>query len=317
VVQFSNGPAQPPKPWVGVLVQVAGRGNVRAIGRRALAAGVPPLNCGTTKLDCLVPTTSGAHMTLRAEPSDGYEFAGWTGGCSGDAVTCVVQAMGQESIEAHFVPTGKLRRVSLRVNSMRLSVRWLRSVGSGTLLARGAVSARARLRLELRRPHGGPLLTRTRVFRRGAFAFRRALRNGRLLRGAHLFPGGFVVVVRGQSGTLHLPLQVRTLRLPGPREGVVLRTHISATRDGPALKTVPVGSKRAWATFRFAAQPRTGPIIARWYRSNGELLGQIALTNRRTVRTGIGADGGLGASVWRIDLLAGGKLVKRMRLQIG
>ena len=122
--------------------------------------------------------------------------------------------------------------------------------------------------------------------------------------------------MRGQSGTLHLPLQVRTLRLPGPSEGVVLRTHISATRDGPALKTVPAGSKRAWATFRFAAQPRTGPIIARWYRSNGQLLGEIALTNRRTVRTGIGADGGLGASVWRVDLLAGGKLVKRLRLQI-
>jgi len=126
-----------------------------------------------------------------------------------------------------------------------------------------------------------------------------------------------VIVVRGQSGTLHLPLNVRTLRLPGPPEGVVLRTHVSATRDGPALRSVPVGSKRAWATFRFASQPRTGPIGARWYRSDGQLLGQIKETNRPTVRTGIGADAGLGASVWRVDLLAGGKLVKRLRVRIG
>src|SRR6266516_741237 len=156
-----------------------------------LAGGTPPLNCGTMKLDCLVPITAGDNMTLRAEPADGYRFAGWSGACEGSAETCVVQATAAQSVGAHFVPTGKLRRVHLRVSSLGLSVRWLTSVGRGTLVVRGSVSARAKLRVELRRPRGGPLLTRTRIVHRGSFALRRVLRNGRLLRGARLFPGGF------------------------------------------------------------------------------------------------------------------------------
>jgi uncharacterized repeat protein (TIGR02543 family) len=303
---------------VGFLVQICGRGNVPELRPRALAdAGVGQIDCGTRALNCYAQTGVHQAVTVGAKAEAGYHFAGWTGACTGTAPTCAVAASAAENLGANFTPKGKLRRVHLRVKRPRLSVRWVTSVGRGTLLLRGAVSARASLRLELRRPGGGPLLVRTRTVHAGAFRLRELLRNGRLLRGAKLFPGPFVIVLRGQSGTLHLPLQVRTLSLAGPKEGVVRSQHISASKTGPAVKRLPAGAAQAWAIFRLAAQPRTGPIVARWYQPNGQLLGTSEKNNRPTIKTGIGSATTIPSGTWRVDLTAGNRLLRRLNVRVG
>src|SRR5262249_47773604 len=133
------------------------------------------------------------------------------------------------------------------------------------------------------------LVIRRSTLAAGPFQLRQTLRSGRLIGHATLRPGGFVVVLRGHAGRVRLPLEVRTLSVGAPPEGVVGKAYASMTRGGRAGKRVPAGAKEAWAVFQFAAQPRGLPITARWYQPNGQLLGSIDETNRPTIQTGITA----------------------------
>src|SRR5262249_30240099 len=101
----------------------------------------------------------------------------------------------------------------------------------------------------------------------------------------------------------------------GPPEGVVKRTWLSTTKTGPDVKRVPGGSPQAWATFVLAAQPTTSPVEAYWYDPHGHLLGTSPKSNRPTIKTGIG--GTIEKGTWRVDLMAGGKVVKRVNVPVG
>jgi hypothetical protein len=194
---------------------------------------------------------------------------------------------------------------------------WSRSVGSGTLLVRGTVSLAARLRIELRRPGGGPLFGQNFNVRPGAFQLQRKLKHGLLSGGATLLPGGFVMAIRGRAGRIPLPFQVRTVYLSSPSEGVVRKAYFSSSRTGAAQKRLPVGVKQAWATFRFETQPTRSPVTATWYGPSGQLIGVSKRNNRPTIKTGIGSDGGLGAGTFRVDLAARGKVIRRLNVRVG
>ena len=59
----------------------------------------------------LVTSTPAKTFTLRAHPADGYDFAGWTGACSGTAPTCPVTLDADKTVGATF----RLQRHSLTV----------------------------------------------------------------------------------------------------------------------------------------------------------------------------------------------------------
>src|SRR5262249_22118203 len=152
-----------------------------------------------------------------------------------------------QNLGAKFTPTGRLRRVSLKIKTPRIKARWVTSVGRGTLTVRGTVTAQANVRLELRRPGGGPLVIRRSTLAAGPFQLRQTLRPGPLMGHATLRPGGFVVALRGHAGGVRLPLEVRTLSVGAPPEGVVGKAYASMTGGGRAVKRVPAGAKEAWA----------------------------------------------------------------------
>jgi uncharacterized repeat protein (TIGR02543 family) len=264
---------------------------------------------------CYAAPPPSQQVTMSASPGAGYVFQGWSGGCSGTSSTCVVAAKTAQTVSATFVPRGR-KTVSLRMQRPRLSARWRFSVGKGTLLVRGAVGDRAKVRLELRRPNGGPLLFKRLTLRRGGFRIKQTLQKGRLLRGATLLPGGFVVVLRGRSGRYGLPLQIRTIALRAPGEGVVRTATVSGARNGIAVRRLPAGSTEAWATFKFSAQPRLAPLQVRWYQPNGRLLGTKSKNNRPLIKTGIGGSP-IPNGTWRVDLVAGGKVVRRLNVRVG
>jgi VCBS repeat-containing protein len=58
------------------------------------------INCGA---DCTETYSKDTQVTLTAAPASNAAFAGWTGGCTGTALTCIVAMDGVKSVTAVFV----------------------------------------------------------------------------------------------------------------------------------------------------------------------------------------------------------------------
>lgn len=300
-------------------MQVSGNGTVTTAGR-TLQGGPSGtrINCGTKGLSCYAEVAPRSRVTLTARPEGRNEFTGWTGGCSGRRPACTVTATQARAVGASFSSVQALRgaAVRFRLSRSRITARWTRSEGLGTLVVRGSISARAALRVQLRRPGGGPLLNRRFQVPGGPFQLRRQLRRGTLLRGATLLPGGFVLSLRGAAGAIPIPLQVRTVLVRSPGEGVVRRAFFTTSRAGTPRARLAAGVPEAWAVFRFETQPTRSPIVAAWYAPDGRLIGTARKSNRPTIVTGIGSPIGLGAGTFRVELSAGGRVIRRLNVVV-
>ncbi len=305
-----------------VLANVQGNGSIyiERIGRRETAGAPPrqPIRCGVFGVACVSEVAPGDTLTLRAQPAAGYVFAGWTNGCKGSNPTCTVSAGtgNAVTVSATFNRRRGKRTVAIRLRNPRIKASFKQSSGKGTLTLNGSISAPAALRVQLRRPGGAALLTRRLRVPGGPFGLRALLKRGTLAGGAALYPGGFVVSVRGRAGNIGVPLQMRSVYLDSPSEGVVRRTYASTTPGGRPQKALPPGSKQAWEIFQFASQPTTGPLTVTWYDRNGAELGSKVKNNRPVIKTGIGSAAALPSGIYRVELKAGGKLVKRAGVEI-
>ena len=206
--------------------------------------------------------------------------------------------------------------IALNVLSPNFSVRWAQGVGNGTLVVRGSVARRSRLVLQVRRPGGGPLLFKY-LTASGSFSQTMSLSPTVLPPGAKLFPGGFVVSVTGTSGGFQLPLQLRSVVLRSPSEGVVRHAFSSASRESGAQSRFPRGTKEVWANFRFATQPlRRLPVTVTWYRPNGSKLGTVTKANRPEVESFMAFGPGLPSGLWTAELAPVGGAAKRLAVRI-
>jgi hypothetical protein len=301
-------------------VQVSGNGTVvSARGSRALAGsgGSSRIRCGVGGFACYAETQRGDRVQLSARPAGGYRFSGWSGACSGRKSTCSLRTGEAQTVSARFAAKPGRRAVAMAMRSPQLRVKWLEIGGDGTLVVRGSVSAGARLRLDLRRPGGGPLYTKR--FRAvGPFRNLARLRSGKLRGGARLFPGGFVVSLRGNARGFSLPLQIRTVTVAAPGHGVVRTAFASTSPEGQALSSLPAGTRQAWANFRFETQPSLAtPIAVTWYQPNGAVLGTKAKNNRPVISTGIGSSAGIPSGLWKVELRAGGRLIRTLGVRVG
>lgn len=68
-------------------------------GRGSVSSTPAGISCGTT---CSRRFGSGASVTLRATPASGYQFAGWTGACSGSSNTCTLAMNQARTVFATF-----------------------------------------------------------------------------------------------------------------------------------------------------------------------------------------------------------------------
>lgn len=88
------GPVTQPVPDQ-LSVTLAGGGN------GTVTSAPSGINCGTT---CSATFPNGTSVTLTAAPGPGVVFAGWSGGCSGTALTCTVPVNATVSVTATFTP---------------------------------------------------------------------------------------------------------------------------------------------------------------------------------------------------------------------
>jgi hypothetical protein len=313
----------PPKQ-TALAIDVSGNGTVvSSLGpaaRRVEAGGRGRIRCGVRGFLCYATFSGKQNVTLQAKPAPGFAFESWGGACFGQKSTCTLQLGRDRAATANFEPAGSADAIVVRLDRPRFQINWRQSIGSGRLYVSGQVSKPALLRVEMRRPFGGPLVTQMLSVSPGRFRLTPAIARGLLPKGALVLPGGFVVSVSGKSGGALIPRAMRTLVLPPPPEGVVRRAYVSATKAGTAVPGVPANASRVWANFAFAAQPQAGKkLTVRWYWPDGRLLLTSRRANRPVVSSGIGDPTGAPMlhGRWRVELRAGGRLVKTLTVPVG
>ena len=316
-------PADPPPVQTNLLVNVQGNGSIVTVSSKRGLSGAPPLQrvqCGVKGTACLSEIPPGGQMRMKAVPAPGYKFAGWRSGCTGRSLICMFTAGNSQTaapVSAAFVPVRPNPALVVRLRPPNINASFKASVGKGTLRVDGSISLGAKLRIQLRRPGGGPLLTKN-VRALGSFRLKSLLKKGTLAKGAQLFPGAFVLSLTGRAGNTPVPLQMRTVYVRPPLEGVVRSAYPATLEDGVKVNPIPRGSTQLWAVFRFAAQPTTGPITATWYDLHGKLVGTIRKNNRPVISTGLGSatSGPIPSGTYKVVLKAGRKLIKTFRIRV-
>jgi hypothetical protein len=76
------------------------------------------------------------------------------------------------------------RRRPVTLNEPTISIHWRQSVGTGQLVVTGSASKAALLKLEFRRPSGGPLITQQQSVPAGPFRLTRQISAAALPNGA-------------------------------------------------------------------------------------------------------------------------------------
>jgi hypothetical protein len=268
---------------------VTGNGSVLTVAtRQTQRADKSALRCGTAGFLCYAQFTARRTLQFVAKPDPGYRFANWGGACFGQGARCRLIVGAPRSLSATFVPVDPDATATVTLHEPRVSVRWRRSVGTGQLAVSGTVSRPALIRLDFRRPAGGPLLTQQQSVRAGRFSLVPQISRAALPKGAMVLPGGFVVVLTGRVGSVALPRVLRTVVLPPPPEGVVRRAYTGASRNGRAAASLRYGARVAYTTFVYASQPRRGKHVGvRWFAPDGKPIGTTEKANRPTVQTTI------------------------------
>jgi hypothetical protein len=322
----SLGPLKDPLPPIPepavetVVINVKRSGTVTSSAARepASAGGLRRINCGVGGFDCYGEYRPGQALLLRARPAPGYVFERWSGACSGAVPTCRVIASNARSVTAVFAPHAGRIAVDAALRRPQLKVRWQGSIGAGRLVVQGWTSVPARVRVDMRRPGGGPLATLRLPVSGGAFRQTLPLRRGALSGGARVFPGGFTVALTGRSGKLRLPLQLQTIAIPSPRDGVVRKAFVSARQSGRAVQRLPKGATEAWANFRFETQPlATRTLTVSWYWPDGRLVGTVRKSNRPVISSYLRLGTGLPSGLWRAELRSRGRVVQRLAVRVG
>jgi uncharacterized repeat protein (TIGR02543 family) len=317
-VTLSTANPADPSQVVEVEAGETGNGVITQVGRTTAAANANRIACGFTQFNCYTRLTPGTTLLLRAKPQPGYVFRGWNGSCQGQGPLCRIVARSLVSTTALFLPRNPAESLGLVVNTPRIRVKWALSTGTGTITVFGRVGGKVGLLLQVRRPGGG-VLERARFTARARFTRTLRLPKDILPRGARLFPGAFVASLRGVKAADGLPLVVRPLVVPAPREGVVRQAFASAVQGGPPTLRLPSGSHQAWANFQLQTQPSLKlPLTIRWYRPDGSFLNSMTPSNRPEMTSVInGGSAAIASGTWVAELRAGPLVVKRLSVRIG
>jgi uncharacterized repeat protein (TIGR02543 family) len=292
-----------------LLVAVSGAGKVTSSGVIA---------CGGSDAKCQGLFKPGTSVKLSAGALAGFQFTGWTGGCTGHAAICVISIKKDSNVTAMFKPLHASSIVPIAIDDAAFLVNWDKSVGSGKLALGGTIGKPSVVEIELHRSGGTkPLLKESLSLPKGKFSLSLKLDPGALGDGQPLLPGGFVVSLGGHSGSLVVPTQLKTVSLPPPPTGVVLRAFASASAHSGPTGSVHASGRQVFAHFMFQSVPGQGkPISIAWYEPGGRLLGVAPKPTALEVDSSIVSKAPLPKGTWRVDLRAGNTVVKSVTVEI-
>jgi hypothetical protein len=151
------------------------------------------------------------------------------------------------------------------ITSSKLTVKWKKGVPSGTLEVKGSTDAAANLTVTLRRlvASGTRSVKGWTVKRTGAGAFTAKLPLPKVAKS--LLPGRYRIDITGNSSGGKVPVVLgKTMKLVGPKAGIVIDAFASATQNGSPATRLPGDRRILWANFKFGALPTKGVIRVDW-----------------------------------------------------
>lgn len=269
--------------------------------------------------------TTAVSVTFASEPGAAFECsldAAAFGPCSGrNSYTVAGLAPGAHRIRVRAVdvvgnrdpsPGTRSFTVALPVLSIAtatMRVHWHRSaLESAVLRLRGNLSGGNPGRLQIGL-NGGMLASSV-----GPNAFDVPIPLSRSVR-AHMLPGANTLTLGGSSNGLPIARATHAVRVPSPREGVVMAAKISTRKNGPPLSRIS-SAKRLWATFRFAPKGRPKKAIRAYWSRNGKALGDFPAA-APSAFSWYGRPAGLKKGTYTCNLKMGKVVIKRLAIRVG
>jgi hypothetical protein len=190
---------------------------------------------------------------------------------------------------------------------------WLRP--GAAVIVTGSVGAPSTLTAALR-PFARPGFVSARadfeIVRAGAFSEKLRLPPRPL-------PGRYRLSIGGKSGTTELKTVEIVVTIPAPPEGVLDRTEVGTTANGPWLlyrgQSPPVvhGShKELWMRFRFLSPPSGRHIEIVWKMSWHTIVGKVSKGYADTLDTFCSSATTLPSGRWTVVLTIDGRVAKQM-----
>jgi hypothetical protein len=253
---------------------------------------------------CVADYPWGTSVTLTAAAASGTSFLGWGDACSGGDPTCTITLKAPASVSATFG--------ALSVTKAALEVKWKQSRSEGRVIVGGSTSHDASLLVTLKpgSEASKAVLIRRKAVKAGGF-------NVSLPVPDRLRPGRYVLIVEPTLQGIALPAQKSTLKLAPPKEGVVATAYISTTRGGKPVKSVPKGTKKLYAYFKYATGGMSKlPLTVEWYGPKGTLVGATKKPRKPVVETFIAYGPGLFKGTWGCILRAGGVIVEDVFIRV-
>jgi hypothetical protein len=212
---------------------------------------------------------------------------------------------------------------TLALSAVTLTARWRESLlDASTIDFSGTTTDGASLLAELVPAAGGNALASTSLTA-GPGPF-----DGRIGLPADLLPGAYLLRLTGASDQYPLAEQRQAVTLPAPREGIVRRVDVSASKNGPPIgpdDSLPAGAHQLVVRFHFAVMPKQTcshdvckpRMTATTYSPGDTRHFTKRLKRARVVVAGVGSSAALASGTWKVVLRVGGIPVRTALVRIG
>jgi hypothetical protein len=190
------------------------------------------------------------------------------------------------------------------------TVTWHESVPDGAVKVTGRVSVALKLMIRLRPVRSTRIVVARTLSVAKAGAFAASIRLPRTV-----LPGKYRVSASAGSQTGIEPADADIV-IPKPPEGVVSTAFASLRRGGLAEIRVSESVTELWARFQFVARPSASRVAVYWIQPSGKRTGVVVKAYSQIVDTYASGPGPLQRGRWQAVLVAVGKVVKRVSVEL-
>jgi hypothetical protein len=205
-------------------------------------------------------------------------------------------------------------QATLTLDDAAVNATWKESWLTGNVTFSGTVSGQSELSAFLRRIEPAPRV----VAARTTISASPGTYTGTLRFPNRALPGTYLLHVSGTSGGEQLTPVEQTVTLPAPAEGIVDRSWVSRTKNGPPVRRIRGPVRELHATFRFVVPPaEVRSVRLLWRTPQFNFVGEVRKRYSKTVTTFIRSGQPLPAGTWYCLLTVNEIVTKRVSVRVG